>query len=123
MTKQRQVIYQVIQESEKHMTAEDIYLQAKRKLPSLSIATVYRNLNLMVECREIKKVSGETSDYFDRNVNEHGHLICIKCGRIKDIFIPAFKNTLELQTGCPVLSYELKIHYICSECSGKKETS
>lgn len=117
MTKQRKIIYAIVQESDLHMTAEEIFLLAKERLPSLSIATVYRNLGLMVRDREIRRVSVGGADRYDRTIAPHDHLTCLRCGCLTDVPPMALKAELEKRTGQAIQSYELHMYYICPKCA------
>lgn len=121
MTQQRKLIYEVVQASDKHMTAEEIFLQAKERLPSLSIATVYRNLGLMVRDGEIRRITVAGADRYDRSVAEHDHLICVKCGRMFDAKLDGLKASLAQLTGQQILSYELNMYCICPDCTGRTD--
>ena len=102
------------------MTAEEIFLLAKQRLPSLSIATVYRNLGLMVRDGEIRRVTIGGADRYDRNISPHDHLTCIRCGRLADVTLHDLKTALEQGTGQKIISYELNMYYVCPECAGKE---
>lgn len=118
MTKQRQEILSIIQETPEHLTAEQIYIQALERKTPIAIATVYRNLNLMVEAREIGRVSVlNAPDRFDRTILPHNHMICDCCGKLVDVHLPDLQKLLEKKIKEPLLSYDLTIHYICPVCA------
>lgn len=121
MTKQRELILRIIGQAEEHLTAEQVYVRAKEQMPSIAIATVYRNLNLMVQAGEIRRVPVlNAPDRFDKKILPHDHLICGKCGRLFDIEIPGLSALLEEQIQSPVEAYELNIHFTCPDCRGSK---
>lgn len=118
MTKQRQVIKQIIRETDEHLTAEQIYIQAIKRMPSIAIATVYRNLSLMVQTGEIRRVSVlNAPDRFDRTMLPHNHMICDRCSKLVDVRLPELQGFLEMKIKELILSYELTIRYICTECA------
>lgn len=122
MTKQRQVIKQIIRETDEHLTAEQIYIQAIKRMPSIAIATVYRNLSLMVRTGEIRRVSVlNAPDRFDRTMLPHNHMICDTCGKFVDVSLPELQAFLETKIKEPILSYELTIRTICAECADRKQ--
>ncbi|MEF9971502.1 MAG: transcriptional repressor [Oscillospiraceae bacterium] len=122
MTKQRQIIGKIIRQSTEHLSAQQIFLLAKAQCSSMAIATVYRNLNLMVDAGEIKRISVPGSpDRFDKNITNHAHLICEKCGKMSDIDGFGLKSHLEKGLGFPVLSIELSVHYLCKSCAEEIE--
>lgn len=117
MTKHQQLILTIIQNSPEHLTAEKIYLLAKQQSPKISMGTVYRCLGLLVQEGRIRKVSvfGKT-DYYDKNCEKHDHLLCVQCGKIRDVELQNLLSLLQRETGEKILSYDLNLHYICSEC-------
>ncbi len=115
MTRQRRLIYDIIQNSCEHLTAEDIHKKAKETMPSIALGTVYRNLNLMAEEGEIIRIEmTDGANRYDRAETLHDHIVCRRCGKIKDI--PLLLNTLKNATGVDILSYDCCIYYICEEC-------
>lgn len=122
MTKQRQLIWNIIQKSCKHMTADEIYQIAKVQMPSIAVGTVYRNLNLMASDRDIRRLSVFGGcDRYDKNVISHEHLICRKCGSFADVSMNNLKGLLEKQAGVELDSYDLNMYYICPECYNMRE--
>ncbi len=85
-SKQRDLIFQILKDNDIHPTADWIYGEAKRFMPTIGVATVYRNLNLLVELGEVERISipGE-QDRFDVIKGEHYHLKCKRCGSITDL--------------------------------------
>ena len=99
MTKQREVIMDELRKSKLHPTADDILLLARRSLPNISLATVYRNLDILVKSGKIRKIdAGQGKACYDGDMTEHFHLRCVKCGSIRDIidrnFIPNHSKSL-----------------------------
>ena len=102
-SKQRELILETLKENVVHPSADYIYGKLKDKLPNISLATVYRNLNQLAENGTILKIEGlENSDHFDHNTHEHHHFLCEKCGRIFDIpkdIAPDINLKVKEQTG------------------------
>lgn len=85
-SRQRKAVLDTVYATREHPTAEMIYGTLKEKDPKISLATVYRNLNLLSSEGKIKKVSiPGRSDRYDGFVGEHVHLFCINCGKVFDI--------------------------------------
>ena len=85
-SKQREAIRAVLMETKSHPSAETVFQMLKATYPNISLATVYRNLNLLTELGEITKVPGTTgSDRFDGNVAPHIHFFCTDCNAILDL--------------------------------------
>jgi Fe2+ or Zn2+ uptake regulation protein len=120
MTKQRLLIYQILKNSESHLTADEVFVIAKKQMPSIVRATVYNNLNLLTEKNIIRriKLQGQPAHY-DKNIGPHDHVICDQCGEIADIKINDMLAYLRKNTGMEVTSYELILHYICDKCHAK----
>lgn len=113
-------ILQIVLHSREHLTAEQIFLQMKEEYPRVVLATIYNNLNALTAEGKIRRVSIEGSpDRYDR-MERHDHLVCQKCGALSDVTLQDLTKTLEQQVGQEILSYDLKINYICPECRNKK---
>ena len=99
-----------------YYTAEEIFEKAKQILPSISRATVYNNLNALASEHLIRRICLADADVYDRCFEPHVHLICEKCGGIKDMRLDGLAETLESALGQSVSSYEFKVEYICDGC-------
>ena len=116
MTKYEKQIYDIVNASRKHMTAEQVYEELQKISPAVARATVYNNLNKLCDVKLIRRVSLEDSpDRYDR-IEKHDHLVCQKCGRLSDVCFDDLTSALQKQFGDDFLSYDLKIFYICPEC-------
>ena len=121
MTKYEREIYQIIIGSTNHLTAEQIYMEMKRKYPKIVLATVYNNVSRLWKAGMIHKVSVENMpDRYDR-VIKHDHLVCQRCGRLADISFEDLTASLRRQLGEDFLSYDLKVFYLCPDCREQKE--
>lgn len=116
MGKYAKRILELIHQSKEHMTAEQIFLELKKTEPKVVQATVYNNLNALYQKDLIRKLSIEGSpDRYDK-IQKHDHLICRKCGVLSDIKCEDLTKKLEKQLGEEILSYDLKIFYLCPKC-------
>ena len=123
MTQNGKYILEIINDSEDHLTAEQIFLRLKEKNEKAVLATVYNNLASLYEQGRIRKVSVEGQpDRYDR-IKRHDHLVCRKCGKLSDITLEDLSEKLQAQIDVPILSYDLKINYICPECLKKENES
>ena len=121
MTKQRKIIKDIIYASYKHPSAEEIYELAKKKMPSIAVGTVYRNLSLLVESGEVRKIDVPNAPArYDRPQIPHEHLICSLCGGVKDVNIDGLMPILREKTGEDILEYKLALYYVCEKCKNKK---
>jgi len=119
-SRQRELILHTVQQSEEHLTAEKVYERLKPENTTLSLGTVYRNLNLLAEqgtlCR-IPVPGG--ADVFDRNNDGHQHIICRCCGSVMDWHIPQMEELdryLGELTGFAVDRYDFIAWGTCKNC-------
>ena len=99
MTKYEKQIYEIVNKLTGHMTADQIFSELKKSYPSVSLATVYNNLNKLCEAGLIRRVSVEGSpDRYDRPA-KHDHLVCRRCGKLTDICFEDLTASLERQLG------------------------
>lgn len=123
-TRQRDAISQVIEETSGPLVVEEIHQRAKKSLPNLGIATVYRALKLMLESRQVQQVnmpSGETR-YESAHLGHHDHFECRICHRVFDLDICPLKlkNGTRLLGGFLVEGHELTISGLCEKCARGK---
>ena len=116
MTKYEKQIYEIVNKLAGHLTADQIFTELKKIYPSVSLATIYNNLNKLCEAGLIRKVSiGGSPDRYDR-IEKHDHLVCTKCGRLTDICFEDLTASLKEQLGSSFFAYDLKVFYICPKC-------
>lgn len=119
MTKYAKLILELINQSDRHMTAEQLFLELKEREPKVVQATVYNNLNALYREGLIRKVCIEGSpDRYDK-IRKHDHLVCKVCGALSDMEFEDLTNNLEEQLGEGIISYDLKVLYLCPKCRGK----
>ncbi len=120
MTKSSEIILNTINMSNDHLSAEDILLLLRNKNIKISLATIYNNLQFLVSSNLIRKISiGDGPDLYDR-IRRHDHLICAKCGKITDVELEDLKEFFEKNIGVTLLSYDLKLNYLCNDCKENK---
>ena len=121
-SKQREAILDELKSRFDHPTAEILYLSLKSKIPNLSLATVYRNLNILLSENLIKKITVDGADRFDAGMTPHYHLICAKCGKVYDVFMPQdneiITNAQQYVHGT-ISSYTINFSGVCEECENK----
>lgn len=117
LTVQRKIILDVVKRL-RHSTVDDIFLEAKKDIPSLSISTIYRNLSVLEEDKYIRRIPNRTSkDIYESTCKEkHSHFICLECGAIIDYCDE--KKSRKVYDDNGNLVYEsTKISYgICKKC-------
>ncbi len=121
LTKQRRAVLQVIRESEEHMTANEVFENARRILPGISFATVYNSLRYLKLDRLIGEVRfGTDASRYDRTLTRHDHAICSKCSKLVDIELPIPIGLLEEaahRSKFEPESIELILRGLCPECT------
>ena len=116
MTQYAKAIYEIVETSRSHMTADQIFEALRKRYPAVVLATVYNNLNKLWESGYIRKVAVEgMPDRYDR-AERHDHLMCKVCGRLQDLELPDLMGQFQQQVDVPVLAYDLKLLYICEDC-------
>ncbi len=85
-SRQRESIKTYLMAHRNHPTADTVYAAIREEFPNISLGTVYRNLNLLVELGEIQKLTcGDGKDHFDADTSTHYHFICRHCGSVIDL--------------------------------------
>ena len=121
LTKQREVVLQVIRDAEQHLTANEVFVAAKDRLPSISFATVYNSLRFLKEAGHIAEIQfGNGASRFDRMTSRHDHAICTKCGKLVDIEmelpVDLLKNAAKFSKFKPE-SIEFTLRGLCPDCA------
>lgn len=120
-SKQREMIREFLDGNENHPTADEVYLSMRRLDPTISLGTVYRNLNQLAENGDIRRIAvGDGKDRYDFRMTAHGHFLCRECGKISDIFIDeeALKKAGSGIEG-NVEQEEVIFYGTCKECLDK----
>lgn len=116
MTKYAKKILEIVQSSHNHLTAEQVLIELRKTYPTVAMATVYNNLNRLWQEGQIRKVSVEgMPERYDRTAR-HDHLLCQRCGKLVDVELEDLTQQLAQQVGVPLLSYDLKLIYLCEDC-------
>ena len=122
---QREMIFNHVKNFPVHPTADEVYTALKKENPGLSLGTVYRNLNLLSELGQLKKIHIDSAkDRFDARTDPHGHLLCTKCGRVFDIEDNAadgIEQRILKRYGHIVEEVVLDLKGICQTCSEPNE--
>ncbi|MDY0131661.1 MAG: transcriptional repressor [Desulforegulaceae bacterium] len=120
LTNQRIAVVKILSASKEHPSADTIYKEVKKNYPATSLATVYKTINLLKEYNEVMEIgfADKGSRYDGYNPNPHPHLICEKCGKIKDakININLFSKEIEKETGFKITSNRLDFYGVCPDC-------
>jgi Fur family ferric uptake transcriptional regulator len=122
MTCQRQIILEELGKVTSHPTADEVYQMVRRRLPRISLGTVYRNLEVLSQHGLIQKLElGGTLRRFDGNVDSHYHIRCIHCGRVDDLPVvqplDEIRGRVQSQSDYRILSCCLVFEGVCPDCS------
>ena len=127
MTRQRKVILEELRKVKTHPSADEVYEMVRKRLPRISLGTVYRNLEILSQYGDIQKLeSGCSLKRFDGNPSEHSHIRCIRCDRIVDApMMPDFEIDLEQISSADfdIIGHRLEFLGLCAQCSGKAESA
>jgi len=129
VTRQRRVILEELRKMKTHPTADEVYEVVRKKLPRISLATVYRNLEMLAREGIIKKLEmGGGPKRFDGDIKPHHHICCIRCGRVDDIYVDIpFPITDNVRKATPykIIGYRFELVGLCPKClkegKGSKE--
>ncbi|MBW1722551.1 MAG: transcriptional repressor [Deltaproteobacteria bacterium] len=129
MTDQRRVILEEVRKSCDHPTADEIYERVKRRLPRISLGTVYRNLDMLAGSGLIKKLEpGRTLMRYDGNTSQHYHTICVRCGKVDDTPVEPVRSTLDLLekvvgklTRYGIFGHKLEFLGLCKDCRVRED--
>lgn len=125
ITPQRMAIAKILAKSEGHPSVEDIHAQIARDFPTMSLATVYKNIALMKSLGEVLELGfPDGSNRYDGNKpNPHPHVICIKCKKIVDPDLDSLddmKKEVESATHFQILNHRLDFFGLCKSCREEK---
>jgi Fur family peroxide stress response transcriptional regulator len=120
VTPQRVEIFRVLLESEDHPSPETLFDRAKKKMPTISLATIYKALDTLAELGVVREVStiAETKRY-DANLDKHHHLICTQCKTITDLYDPDLDAVVPPRRlkGFQVRSVSVEVTGLCAKCA------
>ncbi len=122
LTGPRRVVLEVVRGTDSHPTAELVHEMVRRRLPRVSLGTVYRNLRLLVAQGLVNELPGPHAR-FDGNVSDHHHFTCLGCGRIADVagtmtepHSRALCLRVAAQSGLSVTHHRIDFYGRCAEC-------
>jgi len=121
-SKQREAILKVIQTTKNHPTADWIYSKVRKRIPNISLGTVYRNLKQLVDRRVIRTNIIDGVAHFDKNLINHHHFFCIQCQSLYDLDLNLERSLSDIETETKHLfqGYDLQVRGICKMCQVKK---
>lgn len=120
MTHQRMVIFREVAEMESHPDAESIHRAIRKKLPMISLDTVYRTLWLLEDLSLIRILGARDRVRFDGNMRPHHHFLCRECGKMRDFYSSEYdqlKIPGVVEGLGDVETAQVEVRGICVECS------
>ena len=128
VTTQRRLILELIRSAKGHLDADELFRQAKKHKPRISLATVYRNLKLFKELGLIAESNlGKAHSHYEiKGTVEHHHLVCLRCGLIIDFdspLISAAKTRIQKEKGFDIVSSQVKMEGYCPKCKLKMKST
>ena len=126
-TRQLEQVFKALHGDHSHPIAHEIYRRVHKKLPRISLATVYRNLHTLVEEGKIRTLLlGDQVARYDPETREHDHFICERCGRVSNVFLKRARR-IDLsplaRDGYVVTTHNLTVYGMCRVCAGRRRTS
>lgn len=127
-TPSRCAIVEVFEEKKKHLSAEEVYEYLKAKKKKIGMATIYRNLDLLLRMGVLRKVNfGDGKEHYEmvRQALQHHHLICTRCGEVIDcgdveeeMFLERLREDFAKKYRFSVASYHVYFYGLCARCRG-----
>jgi Fur family transcriptional regulator, ferric uptake regulator len=124
LTRQRQLLLDILDESGEHLDAENLYKHARERDPKLNRVTVYRTLKLLkngglVDELDLMHYEGDQHYYETRRKQEHAHVICLRCGKVEEFFgdpLQRLRKQVESHLGFQILIARTEIGGYCAHC-------
>jgi Fur family ferric uptake transcriptional regulator len=123
MTRQRRAVLEELARMRCHPTADEVYHRVRQRLPKISLATVYRNLQRLCEDGQAECIDFGGQMRFDARTDHHCHVRCVGCGRVDDINCRApdlARSMFTAGNGYKVLGHRFELLGICPECQMPK---
>ncbi|MEW5923436.1 MAG: transcriptional repressor [Candidatus Zixiibacteriota bacterium] len=124
MTDQRRVILDELRSTKSHPTADELYRTVRKRLPRISLGTVYRNLDILTKAGLIQKLDfGAGQSRYDADLSDHYHLRCVDCNRIVDVMgLPRleYDNNILSESAFEIIGHSLEFLGICPDCRSKQ---
>lgn len=122
-TKQRNVILEELRKVKTHPTADSVFRMVRRRLPSISFGTVYRNLSFLRDQGQVLELTcGKYSCRYDGETRSHYHFFCLDCQKVFDLHTSVLKNLDERITqksGFQVRYHRINFYGYCKDCKDK----
>ncbi len=123
MTRQRMVICNIVKRADGHLTAAQVCERARSELGKIALATVYNNLNELVEEGIIGRICTDgRTDLYDKSSVSHGHMLCTCCGEVQDVGSASLMREFFCEkTGEDIESFNLVLRHKCKKCTEREK--
>src|SRR3954447_14171119 len=128
LTRQRQILLELIDRTGQHLDAERLFQLAKEKDPKINRVTVYRTLKLLkegglVDELDLMHQAGEQHFYETRRKQEHAHVICLGCGKVEEFFgdpLQKLRRQIEAHFAFQIVLARTEVGGYCSHCQSMR---
>ena len=124
LTRQRQIVLDVIQAADNHPTAAEVFDAARHKMPGISFGTVYNSLRYLKGAGLVREIAfGNGASRYDRETDRHDHAICSVCGKLVDFDLPgtvALTRSAARASKYKPQSIHLTLVGLCPKCRERK---
>lgn len=128
LTRQRQILLDLIDKSGKHLDAETLFQLAKQQDAKLNRVTVYRTLKLLktgglIDELDLMHYGGDQHYYETRMKQEHAHIICLRCGKVEEFFgepLMRLRRQIESHFGFEILLARTEVGGYCANCQAQR---
>jgi Fe2+ or Zn2+ uptake regulation protein len=124
LTQQRAAVYAVVSAAHDHPTAEQVHARVRRRLPRVSLGTVYRNLEKLAAQQRVRVVRlADHATRYDGMLDEHDHFLCERCGMVSDLLRPPrlrAPSAKLAQSGYTVRAQTVTFYGVCPQCGDPK---
>jgi len=121
MTRQRELILNAVSSTRSHPTADEVYRQVRRRLPHISLGTVYRNLEVLAEAGLLRRLDlAGAQRRYDGETSGHYHVRCLECGRVSDVAMKrpaALERRARAGTDYEIVGHRLEFVGLCPQCA------
>lgn len=122
-SRQRQVIKDFLMTRKDHPTADVVYMNVRREYPNISLGTVYRNLSLLTDLGEIRRLRmSDGIDHYDADISNHYHVICTECGSVTDLKTSGIDNIIDdagRNYDGKIQGHVMYFYGVCADCCKK----
>ncbi len=124
LTRQRQILLDLIDSSGEHLDAERLYQLAKQQDPGINRVTVYRTIKMLKESALVDELdlmhfTGDQHFYETRMKQEHAHVVCLRCGKVEEFYgepLQKLRRQIESHFGFQILIARTEVGGYCSHC-------